>query len=164
MVSARGATVPRLAFDELAANSGRIVHGRILDSSVGSSGQFLSTHYRVEVIDGLKNGTTGQIVVSEPGGTLNGITMELAGGVRFQTGEEVVLFLYQTPIGYWRTSGYWQGKFNVELAGNEKRVRANLADIALVTGPGRAAAGALESLDRMPLEQFKAEIRRRVRQ
>ncbi|MEP6961586.1 MAG: hypothetical protein ABI995_05890 [Acidobacteriota bacterium] len=160
---AGAAVVPRMAFEQMVDQSARIVHGRVLDSSVGSSGQFLWTHYRVQVLDQLKGGVAGEIIVSEPGGTLNGVTQQLSGTVDFRAGEEVVLFLYQTPIGCWRTNGYWQGKFEVEQTATGKRVRTDVASASIVNPMGRAATGrALDSFSGMDLEAFKTAIRRQA--
>lgn len=157
------AVVPRLAFEQIVDQSPRIVHARVLESSVGSSGQFLWTHFRLQVLDAMKGGVSGEIMVSEPGGTLNGVTQQISGAVEFRAGQEVVLFLYQTPIGYWRTSGYWQGKFDVETGGNGKRVRTDSTAAAIVNPAGRAAAGrSVDSFNGMSLDDFKAAIRRQL--
>jgi hypothetical protein len=51
------------------------------------------------------------VVVSEPGGTLNGVSLIVPGSTPYTVGEEVSVFLYRTPIGYLRTTNYGQGKF-----------------------------------------------------
>lgn len=121
---AHASVVPRLAFEQLVADSPRIVHARVLDSQVASSGEFLWTHYRLQVLDPVKGAAPAQITVSEPGGTLNGISMQVSGAIAFRAGEEVVLFLYQTPLGYWRLRGASQGKVEVADSPSGKRIRA----------------------------------------
>jgi len=163
VVCASGAIVPRLDFQELMETSPRILHARVLDSRVASSGEFLWTHYRLQVLDRLKGDFPSEITVSEPGGALNGLTMHVAGVVEYRAGEEVILFLSPTPIGYWRTTGFSQGKFSVVQAGGRKRVRANLKDAAFVDLRTRAAsARMLDALNGLDLDEFKAEIRRQA--
>jgi hypothetical protein len=162
-ITVAAATVPRLAFEQIVADAGQIVHGRILDSSTSSSGNFIWTHYRVQVTDPIKGTTATQITVSEPGGTLNGVTMALSGAVAFAPGEEVVLFLYQTPIGLWRTVGYWQGKFDVTSVAGAKQVRLSTPTADAMETAKPAGTRAATAFDRMSLDQFKQEIRRQVR-
>ncbi|MEP6961584.1 MAG: hypothetical protein ABI995_05880 [Acidobacteriota bacterium] len=156
------AAVPRLAFEQIVDQSPRILHGRVLGSSVGSSGPFIWTHYRVAVLDGLKGVASGEITVSEPGGTLNGITQQVSGAGEFHAGDEVVLFLYQTPIGYWRTTGYWQGKFQVEEDGGVKHVSAELQETPVSNPNQRAARRVLSGFNGMSLDDFKAAIRQQA--
>jgi len=153
------AVVPRLSLEQLAQESPKIVYGRVLDSHTSSSGQFIWTHYRVEVLESWKGNPAPEIVVSEPGGTWNGVTMEISGAVQFRPGEELVLFLYKTPIGYWRTTGFWQGKFNVKEASGEKRVRSNLRQAALVELGKTPKQVRLESYDGFGLNEFKTLVR-----
>ncbi len=121
--SAHAAVVPRLAFEQLVADSPRIVHALVVDSQVASSGEFLWTHYRLQVLDEVKGVVPAVITVSEPGATLNGISMQVSGAIVFRAGEEVVLFLYQTPLGYWRLRGSSQGKVDVADSPSGKRIR-----------------------------------------
>jgi hypothetical protein len=112
------AVVPRLSFDQLVATSEQIVHGRVERSWVAwdSSRRFIWTHYEVAVRDSVKGTAQARVIVSEPGGTLDGFTLAVPGAVRYTAGEEVVLFLHRTPIGYLRANGYEQGKFAVRSA------------------------------------------------
>jgi hypothetical protein len=161
LASLPGAVVPRLDFTQMIEQSERIVHAEILGSEVAQSGDYIWTHYRVRVLDGIKGSPPTEIIVSEPGGELNGIGMAVDGAVEYRPGEEVVLFLYRTPIGFWRASGYWQGKFDVVESAGAKTMRANLDQVTLVdASPAAAGRRALASFDGMTLDQFKAEIRR----
>ena len=53
------------------------------------------------------------LTISEPGGDLDGKHMQIVGAPRYEVGEEVVVFASPTPIGYLRTCGWGQGKFEV---------------------------------------------------
>jgi hypothetical protein len=161
---ATATVVPRMSVEQLAADSAWIVHGRVIGSSTGSSGQFIWTHYRVEVLDGLKGGPSREITISEPGGTLNGITMQVEGAVQFEPAEEVVLFLYRTPIGYWRTTGYWQGKVDVIESSGVRRVQTSFGAASAPQGRRKfTARRGADALNGSTLEQFKAQIRSMVR-
>lgn len=171
-VPLRAAVVPGINFEPMVAQAERVVHGRVIDSTTGSSGQYIWTHYRIEVLDTLKGSPLAQIVVSEPGGEWEGRRQELSGAVQFAPGEEVILFLYRTPVGYWRTLGYWQGKFEVTGPGAARSVHSNsvysdLDTVPIVDSPGGPDALApattrLRNLNRMPVDEFKSLVRREI--
>lgn len=133
----RATLVPRLDFEALNAQADSIVHARVTRSwsEWDAERRFIWTHYELAVHEVLKGNAVRAMIVSEPGGALDGRTLRVAGAVRFRPGEELVLFLYRTPIGYMRTVGWGQGKFSV----------AN----------GRVNGASLQS--------FKARIRERLR-
>jgi hypothetical protein len=152
--------VPRMSLEQLTDGSQIIVHGRIVRSwSAWDEGhQFIWTHHELKVIDPLKGPAKPTVTFSEPGGTVDGVSMNIAGTPRFTPGEEAVLFLYQTPIGYVRTTGWGQGKYNI----SERRVHTNLRAVELVSPKGaarRSAETSLEALDGMSLADFKTTVR-----
>ena len=110
-----GAVVPRVSLDQLVATSEQIVHGRVTRSWVSwdRSRQFIWTHYQIAIAESVKGAQGSTVVVSEPGGTLDGYTLVIPGVVQYRVGEEAVVFLHRTPIGYLRTNGYHQGKYPV---------------------------------------------------
>ena len=57
------------------------------------------------------------VVASEPGGRVDGINMAAAGAVEYAPGEEAIVFLYRTPVGYFRSTGLGQGKLTVASDG-----------------------------------------------
>ena len=87
--------------------------------------------------------------------------MRIAGALPFESGEEVLLFLYRTPVG---CGG--QGKYTIERPDAGKgRVRANLAQVELVEPARNAAARAisttpLENYDGLRLSELKSMLRR----
>ena len=109
-----------------------------------------------EVVKGELQGT---VVVSEPGGTIDGKTMVIPGAVQFTPAEDVVLFLYRTPVGYLRTVGYGQGKYSVS---RDRRIHSSSPQVEFVapSGPaGGAETGTpLPSLEGLPLTEFKKRV------
>jgi hypothetical protein len=124
----QAAVVPRLSFEPLVDTSEQIVHGRVERAWVDwdRSHQFIWTHYEVAVADMVKGPPSGRVVVSEPGGTLDGYTLAIPGVVQYRVGEEVVLFLHRTPIGYLRTNGYHQGKLAVASRAQAATLKAGV--------------------------------------
>jgi hypothetical protein len=121
--------VPRLSLEELVHSSDVIVHGRIARSWIAwdQDRKLIWTHYSLEIHDPLKLSGPQQIVVSEPGGILDGIGMQVSGATSFVQGEEVIVFLHRTPSGYLRMTGWGQGKYSVatDAGTGQKRLRAH---------------------------------------
>lgn len=166
------AVVPRMSLEKLADESEFIVHGRIVDSWTAwdQSHRYIWTHHKVEIHDAIKTAGAASIVISVPGGILDGIGMQASGTVALARGEEVVLFLYRTPIGYLRATGWGQGKYGVveDPGSGQKRLRAGLRGMTLVEPNGKSARPSrretsLGSLEGMALSEFKAMIRDLVR-
>jgi hypothetical protein len=156
--------IPRLTLEEVTGSSPLIVHARVGNSWTAWDGKklFVWTHHRIEVLAVWKGNFNGELVVSEPGGTLDGISMEFPETVRYRPGEELVLFLYRTPIGYWRARGYSQGKFPVAAGPDGVRgVRLATAGLDLAdTGKplaGRARTSIREA-DGLSLDQFRTRV------
>jgi hypothetical protein len=126
---------PKLSLNELVSQSETIVSGTVLSSSTAwdSEHRFIWTHTQIKINGTLKGKSQAVITVSEPGGTADGMTMQIPGATVYTPGENVHVFLYRTPLGYMRTTGYGQGKFAVSADG---RVHAdkNLAGVETVDG------------------------------
>lgn len=154
------AVFPRITAEELTAQSEVIVQGSVVRSWTAwdSEHKYIWTHFEVSVTDALRGPRTATITVSEPGGSLDGVEQKISGTVPYFSGESAVLFLYKTPIGYWRSVGGPQGKFTVAPDG---RVRANLQSGAYFDRAGKAAAGTpLGFLDGLRIADFKSQVRR----
>ena len=163
-IPACAAIVPRVSLDEMVDQSFSIVHGTVRDSwcAWDNAHQIIWTHYRVEIRESLKGGERGIVEISEPGGTVGGVGMGVSGAVPYAAGEEVVLFLYRTPVGYLRTVGHGQGKYTVGAAG---RVRAAMEGHSLVDPAGRSLPrelAAVQALEGLPLDQLKLRVRSRL--
>jgi hypothetical protein len=112
-------SLPRLSLEDLARQSDTIVAGHVVRTwtAIDSENKFIWTHYEIKVGSTLKGRAQASVVVSEPGGTLNGVTLLVPGSTPYTVGEEVSVFLYRTPIGYLRTTNYGQGKFVIRAGG-----------------------------------------------
>ncbi len=159
--STPAAVVPRVFLEDLVNGSEWIVHGVVRESWSGwdEPTRIIWTHHHVEIRDALKGDARRSIVVSEPGGTVGGLSMISSGAVAYVGGEEVIVCLHRTPIGYLRSVGLGQGKYTVNAGG---RVRAGLDGHLLVDPIGKPTPRretAVESLDGLTVERFKARIR-----
>ncbi len=153
-------------------DSALIVHGTVLRSWSGwdRARQFIWTHYELQVSDMIKGLPSVKLVVSEPGGIIGETAMQIAGAPRYEVGEEVVLFLNRTPIGYLRSSGWGQGKFGVSsLGGAGPVVRSAVAGVSFVEAQGEQPPGLKKartpvgSFSGLALAEFKTRLRTLIR-
>lgn len=109
-------TIKEISFEDLVATSDQIVSGRVTRSwtSWGSEHKFIWTRYEIAVDNVIHGARDATLVVSEPGGVLDGRAMSIESAVRYTIGEHVVLFLHQFPSGDKRTVGWGQGKFTLD--------------------------------------------------
>ena len=130
-IAAQAAIVPSVSLDELIDQSETIVHGRVTRSWSAWDGahKYIWTHYDVAVIENIRGGLAA-MAVSEPGGSLDGVNQQFSGVVAYAAGEEVVLFLYRTPIGYLRTTGGPQGKVSAGPRLDLRRFTARVREAA----------------------------------
>lgn len=146
-VTATAATVPALDLPALIAGSTRIVHGKVVRTWAGwdSSKSYIWTHYEIRVDESLRGGSHA-LVVSTPGGTIDGLTMHVPGAARFDVGEEAVVFAYQAPNGLWRLRGWGQGKYRVETSGGRRTVRSSAGDLRILPPPDRKSSVAASTV------------------
>lgn len=161
------------AFEARAGNHGpparadgsrQIFHGRVVRhwSAWDPARQFIWTHYLLTLEETLKGGHASNITVSEPGGSAGGTVMQVAGVPEYEDGEEVIVFLRRTPIGYWRCSGWAQGKYTVTRSPDGlKRIRTNLAGLTLVDRQPNPKS--LRHLNGATVEEVKRLVRTEVK-
>ncbi|MCU1276091.1 MAG: hypothetical protein JWO48_3522 [Bryobacterales bacterium] len=166
----RAAVVPQLALDQLVDGSECIIQGTVLRSwsAWDQPHHFIWTHIEVLVRDRWKESASSAnptVVLSEPGGTVTDRTMQVAGTAAYRVGEDVVVFLYRTPVGYLRAIGNGQGKFTItQGAGSpEKHIRSDLAGIEFIRGgpesSGRTGLRTESSkMNGMGLDEFRRTV------
>jgi hypothetical protein len=166
--SAPATTVEELSFDEIVSTSSSIVHGKVVRARAAWDPERVAiwTHYEIQVEDALKGGARQVLTVSEPGGEIDGMHVQVAGAPRYELGEEVVVFAVGTPLGYLRTCGWGQGKFAVRVssgAPSGRQVRSALSGVKLVdSAPAAAKSDSPAQLDGADLAAFLARVRATV--
>ena len=160
VLGAQATMVPSLSVEELVDQSEVIVHGRVARSWTAWDGarKYIWTHHEIDIIDPIRGAGFAPVVVSEPGGALDGVEMRFSGVLPYALGEEAVVFLYRTPVGYLRTQGHGQGKYTIT---SDARVRSNLRGVELLTRTSRGAP--LSTFEDLPLMEFKARVRDTLR-
>jgi len=135
-----GTSIARVSFEDTVARAEWIVEGDVVRNWCGwdSAHRFIWTHTEIAVRNSWKGSPGRSVTVSEPGGVINGMGMQVAGMVRYATGEHVIVFLYRTPIGLIRTVGLAQGKLKVD---SQSLVHPAVAGATIITPAGARPEG-----------------------
>jgi hypothetical protein len=121
---------PTRTVKQLASTSEAIVHGRVLRqwSAWDASHETIWTHYVIEPVEVLRGGARSTYTISEPGGVVGDVGMDVSESVPFAAGEEVLVFLKRVPNGMLRVTGSAAGKYTVSREAAAKRARNTAAD------------------------------------
>jgi hypothetical protein len=170
--SLQATLVSRMSLEEVVDASETIVQGTVVRkwSAWDEGHKYIWTHYEIQVADKLKGSVPGTFVVSEPGGVVDEIELQIAGTPQYEVGEEIVLFAERTPLGYLRTCGWGQGKFRVTRTPLDGKITVRTAakGIELVERPAEGESKPkgtpLGDVNGLELEPFKTRVRELVLQ
>ena len=140
--------IPRLSFETLTDSSELIVSGRIARTWTAwdSEHKYIWTHYELTASAAFKGAPGGTVEFAEPGGSVDGRVMVIEGAVTYAPGDQIVVFLSRMPNRYLRTTGWAQGKYDLD---SSSRLRANSPH--------------LNYLDGISLSDFRQRIAARLR-
>ena len=158
VAGARATMIPRVSVEQLVDQSDSIVTGRVIRSWTGwdPAHQYIWTHTEIQVSSVTKGPAGSTMVVSEPGGQLDGRALRVDGAVQYSPGEQVLLFVANTPNGYQRTVGWGQGKF---LITPDNRIHATASAAEFVDRRGLAQNGtSARGLDGALLSDARARV------
>lgn len=121
-----------------------------------------ATQYRLQVDERLKGRIADQAVVTVAGGTVDGQTLRVSGAPRFETSDQVLLFLRERGDGTYALTQFALGAFKVRHTHSGRAVAVrDLADaqaLSLTTGKLEAGRDGLRDLQR-----FRAWLQERER-
>ncbi len=162
---ADGSVVEGLELDELAAESDRIVLGRVLfsESFLRRDGQIWTWH-RIEVEREIRGHAPaeGEVIVETMGGQIGEIGMRVEGEASFQVGERVLVFVHGGgPYKAFRTVGMGQGVMRIRREKGVDTIRQSREGLLLVRrdreGRLKRNFGALPEPER--LDTFLSQLR-----
>jgi hypothetical protein len=157
-MGAMAATLEKLSIEEMTAKSTAIVRAKAISSTAGYIGSTIYTRTRFQVLERWKGPEAAEVVVSEPGGTVDGVTQKYGGVPRFSSEQEVVLFLWTGPSGRTQVIGLSQGVLQVQksAAGEEEVVREPSGETMLSPGTWEPVR---DDGIRMPLRHLVLQVR-----
>ena len=114
-VEMSAATLEKLALDEMVAKSTQIVRGRVLSVAPIRRGAVIHTQATVQVIERWKGSEGQTVLVSIPGGSMDGIRQNVAGAPEIAIGREYVFFLWAGPSKVNQIIGLSQGLLDLKF-------------------------------------------------
>ena len=114
-IPAWATTMKELTLEQIVEHSQAIVHGEVQDSTCrwNDGNSLIVTDTRIQVATMIKGTQEAVITVTQPGGTVGNIRMEVPGAHAYLPGSEVVLCLSKLN-GELQVVGLDQGRFDVE--------------------------------------------------
>lgn len=160
--AASATTLVRLDTPTLARRAHDIVIGRVTATEArwNEDRTRIVTEVRVRVERRLKGAPAEELVLTQPGGELDGLRYSVEGAPRFRTGEESLLFVWRDAAGHATVQGLAQGKFDLrrDSAGGARLVRR--AGAGLAFSDARSLRAAPPGSGEVTLEAMVAEIER----
>lgn len=163
-----------LSVEDLVANSSTIVHGTVVStrSHWNEDRSLIVTDVTLRVTSLLRGPAAREVVITQPGGSVGKLGVEIPGASAFRPGEETILFARIDGQGNLHPTGLDQGRFPVttDARTGRKVVRGlaafeGRADGQVTIKGSPAAPGATPELAAPggELEDFLGQIRELVR-
>jgi hypothetical protein len=154
---AQGSYIAAVSFEVLTDSSELIVAGRVVRSWAAwdANHQHIWTHYELAISSTQKGAPGSTVEFAEPGGAVGETVMMVDDAVTYEPGDTVVVFLSRMPNGYLRTTGWGQGKYNLDTASRLHSVFA--------MGGSSVKGTSLRTLEGISLGDLKLRINARSR-
>jgi hypothetical protein len=119
------------------------------------------TDIDVRVSESLKGGGGGVITLTQMGGELDGVRLEIEGSPAFRPGQESLFFLWRDRTGRAQVNGLAQGKFDIrrDARTGAATVRRPLPGFGARDARSLALVPAGERAPDLSLDAIRAEIR-----
>ena len=157
-------TVVRFEFDSLCSQAETIVLARCVDKSSLLDGDRIVTRTRFEVLELVKGTAEPQLVLTLPGGKVEGDRLHIPGIPQFEPGDQLVLFLSKPDArGSPWPMGLGQGCYRaIEEDHQESTI---LLQRGITPLPDGALSKAVTGKPfKVPLRQFLSQVRRSLAQ
>jgi len=161
--AAHAAIAVAASFDDKVDNAAAIILGRCIrtESKMDPSGRWIVTYSTFAVEKTFKGGTTGEMTVVTPGGTVGSLHQSTVGVPDFREGDEHVLFVKNSSIG--PTVLYFdQGTYEVRTDAHGERVIAPRPTNLVIMDTQRGMAVAPGDEPRT-VRQFESAVRESMR-
>ncbi len=108
-------TVREMPLRDLVSTAPSIVVGTVESSSSrwNEDRSLIVTDVRIRVTDVIKGQDAGQIVITQPGGRVGKLRVDVDGAAPYLSGQEAILFLAPDAHGHKQVLGLFQGRFDI---------------------------------------------------
>ena len=137
---AGASTLESVSLSELTRRSPLIVHGTVTGAHAvwNEDHTLIVTEVRIRVTTSLRGQAPAEITVTQPGGRVGKLRVDVDGASPFRVGDEAVLFLAPASSGRYAVSGLSRGRFDVTLDPRSGKKQVIGVDLA---GPGSEKPG-----------------------
>jgi hypothetical protein len=151
-------TLARLSIEQMAAAADRVARVRYAASESHWENGAIWTVTTFAVVESMKGSLPPQVKVRLPGGRVGHLTASVDGTPKFSPGDDVIVFLEQTPAGEYSVTGWVEGTFRIsrDLRSGRETVTQDSSAFAVFDSATRAFR--TEGVRRMPVEQFRARV------
>jgi hypothetical protein len=160
---ASAAVVRALDVAELCRASDVVARGVVVGSRATWEGRRIVTLVEVRILESLKGEPGTSVVVSRPGGMIDGLAMGVPGAAKLTVGDEVVLFLQRKGDNY-HSLGMGQGVYHVQIdaRSGERIARQDLDGLAMLDATGKLTAERRAPAAPLRVVDLIAEIRKNL--
>ena len=148
---------------QLVAGSPSIVYGTVVSAECrwNEDRTMIVTDVRILVVDALKGAALPEVVLTQPGGVIGKLAVDVPGASAFRPGEEAVLFLAPGAGGRLSVNGLAQGRFDVisDPVTGQKTVRGLRLEGMEAVGVTGAAQTPGIVMEPVPLNRFLGGLR-----
>jgi len=157
--TASATTIVPMDLQEMAKASPDIVHGTVVPtgSHWNEDKTLIVTDVRIRVDDTLKGGAGGEITVTQPGGVVGALRVEIPGVTAFQQNQEAILFLSPQKSGNYAVTGLMQGQFDVVTDAKTGRKTVHGLSAEKLGTAGKASTPSKDGTE--SLDAFKVRIK-----
>jgi len=134
-------TAAEMSLKDLVSMAPSIVVGTVESSSSrwNEDHSLIVTDVRVQVTDVIKGQNAGEIVITQPGGRVGKLRVDVDGAAAYPSGQETILFLAPDAHGNQQVLGLFRGRF----------------DIATDTHTGKKSVHGIKSADVLAMQAAK---------
>jgi len=164
--AARATTIAEMPLRDMVSLAPSIVRGTVESSSSrwNEDRSLIVTDVHIRVTDVIKGHDSGVIVITQPGGKVGKLRVEVDGASPYQSGQEAVLFLAPDAHGHQEVLGVFRGRFDVatDARTGKKSVhglKASDLDAMQVAKPGLPTEGVRAAEPTMELDDFLNGLR-----
>jgi len=152
--------VTKMDLPALVQSSDVIVQGTVeqVYSQVDPQLNLIFTYASIRVDEAIKGGPRQTILIRQLGGTVGGLSLNIAGSPDFKQGEQVVVFLETQHNGAFHVAGLNQGRYTIE----DNVAVANTSGLTLLDAKTKQMNDRTV-INRTPLVEFKSKIRELIR-
>jgi hypothetical protein len=151
-------TLARLSLDQLASSADNVARVRCVRAESQRENGAIWTVTTFNVIETMKGNLPAQVTVRLPGGRFGHFTETVDGTPKFNSGEEVIVFLERSQSGDFSVAGWVQGTFRIARDPHTLRETVTQDSSGFAVFDTATRSFRAEGIRQMPVEQFRARI------